>query len=74
MPTVNFNWAAGAPVGIGVDTFSARWVGKIEPQFSEAYTFYVIHDDGARLWSTVSNYSIIGTTSLQRFLIVARSH
>jgi hypothetical protein len=28
----------------------ARWQGKIEAEFSEAYTFYVTANDGVRLW------------------------
>jgi unsaturated chondroitin disaccharide hydrolase len=47
---VNFNWS-GAPIsGIGADTFSVRWTGKVTPQTSEKYTFYVNSNNGARLW------------------------
>jgi hypothetical protein len=28
----------------------ARWVGKVLPQLSESYTFYVTANDGVRLW------------------------
>jgi RHS repeat-associated protein len=50
-PTVNFNWGSGSPgSGVESDTFSVRWTGFVEPQFSETYTFYVNKDDGARLW------------------------
>ncbi len=49
--TVNFNWGRGAPAtGIGADTFSVRWTGQVQPQFSETYTFYTTSDDGVRLW------------------------
>lgn len=49
--TVNFAWASGPPApAIGVDYFSARWIGQVQPQFSEIYTFYTQTDDGARLW------------------------
>ena len=30
--------------------FSARWEGKIEPKFSEEYSFHTISNDGVRLW------------------------
>jgi hypothetical protein len=30
--------------------FSVRWYGEIEAQFSEAYTFYMRSDAGARVW------------------------
>jgi hypothetical protein len=49
--TVNFNWDTGSPsASIGVDTFSARWIGQVQPQYSETYTFFVTGDDGVRLW------------------------
>ena len=50
-PTVNFDWGSGSPApAIGADTFSARWTGQVQPQFSETYTFYTQSDDGVRLW------------------------
>lgn len=49
--TVNFNWGSGSPAAsIGADTFSARWSGQVQPQFSQTYTFYTTSDDGVRLW------------------------
>jgi hypothetical protein len=49
--TVDFDWGAGEPVpGLGADTFSVRWTGKVEPQVSGTYTFYTQSDDGVRLW------------------------
>lgn len=48
---VNFNWAAAIPgTGVAADTFSVRWTGLVEPQYSETYTFYVNSDNGRRLW------------------------
>ena len=50
-PTVDFNWGSGSPApAIGANTFSARWTGQVEAQFSGVYTFYTQSDDGARLW------------------------
>ncbi|MBM4073189.1 MAG: hypothetical protein FJ271_30340 [Planctomycetes bacterium] len=55
---INFNFGMGAPVaGIAADTFSVRWLGKIQPRFSETYTFFTTSDDGVRLW--VNNQLII---------------
>lgn len=49
--TVNFDWRLGSPAaGIGVDTFSVRWKGRIEALRSETYTFYFTSDDGVRIW------------------------
>src|SRR5262249_2600157 len=49
--TVNFDWGSGSPdPSISVDTFTARWTGSVQPQFSETYTFYTRVDDGVRLW------------------------
>jgi len=49
-PTINFNWGAASPMlGMGADNFSVRWVGQVQPEFSEDYTFYTLTDDGAAL-------------------------
>jgi glucose/arabinose dehydrogenase len=49
-PVVDFNWGRQSPAaGIGADTFSARWTGQVQPQFTGPYTFYLASDDGARL-------------------------
>jgi GH35 family endo-1,4-beta-xylanase len=50
-PNVNFNWGAGSPsTSIGAETFSARFSGQVEADFTETYTFKVTADDGARLY------------------------
>lgn len=47
----NFNWGTGSPdPAIGVDTFSARWTGKIQAMEGGTYTFRTTSDDGIRLW------------------------
>ncbi len=57
-PTVNFDWASGSPApAIAADTFSVRWTGQVQPQFSETYTFYTQSDDGVRLW--VNNVPVV---------------
>ena len=49
--TVDFDWGTGSPdADIGSDTFSVRWSGRIEPRFSEAYTFQTTTDEGVRLF------------------------
>ncbi|NOU79771.1 hypothetical protein GC101_12895 [Paenibacillus sp. LMG 31459] len=48
---LNFSWGLGSPDAlIGQDTFSVRWTGTLKPKYSESYTFYIIVDDGVRLW------------------------
>jgi hypothetical protein len=50
-PTINFNWETGSPdPRIPSDRFSIRWKGKIQPRYSETYTFHIAADDGVRLW------------------------
>ena len=50
-PNVDFNWGTGNPMaGIGNDNFTARWRGRVKPQFSETYTFKTQSDDGVRLY------------------------
>ena len=49
--SIDFNWGTGSPdASIAADTFSARWNGQIESQFTETHTFHVNANDGARLW------------------------
>lgn len=48
---VDFDWGSNSPLsGISADTFSARWQGKVQAQFTELYTFATLSDDGVRLW------------------------
>jgi hypothetical protein len=57
-PTISFDWGTGSPDPIlGADSFSARWIGQVQPRFSEAYTFYTVSDDGIRLW--VNNQLVV---------------
>jgi len=37
------------PSIIALDTFSIKWTGQVQPQFSEEYTFSVLADDGCTL-------------------------
>ena len=65
--TVDFTWGLNAPAaGIGADTFSVRWTGQVEAQFSATYTFYTQSDDGVKLWvngqQLVNNWTLHGTT------------
>jgi hypothetical protein len=49
--TVNFDFGTGSPdATVGADTFSVRWRGKVQPRFSETYSFFTTADDGVRLW------------------------
>lgn len=45
------NWGTNSPAhGVDADSFSVRWTGQIEPQFSETYTFRLVADEGVRVW------------------------
>jgi glucose/arabinose dehydrogenase len=60
--TVNFDWGNGSPdPRIGADTFSVSWNGRIQPRYSETYTFSTTSDDGVRL-------RINGQTIIDRFI------
>ena len=57
-PAVNFDWGLGTPVtAIGTGEFSIRWTGKVQPRFSETYTFSTVAEGGVRLW--VNNQLLI---------------
>jgi len=50
-PVINFDWKNGSPdSSIDTDTFSVRWIGQIQPLYTEKYTFHTISDDGIRVW------------------------
>ncbi|WP_028595630.1 PA14 domain-containing protein [Paenibacillus assamensis] len=56
--TLHFDWGANSPSPlIDVDTFSVRWTGEVQAQFSETYTFTTASNDGVRLW--VNNQLLI---------------
>jgi len=47
---VNFTWSGSPGAGITNDNFFVRWTGEVQAQYSEAYRFCTITDDGVRLW------------------------
>lgn len=48
---VHFEWGENAPSSqMPADMFGVRWLGYIEPAFSELRYFHVDSDDGFRLW------------------------
>ena len=50
-PVIDFNWLTGSPdPTMGADTYSIRWEGEVEAQYTETYTFKTVTDDGVRLW------------------------
>ncbi len=48
---INFNWDTNPPApGFGLTDYTVRWLGLVQPQFNETYTFSTTTDDGTRLW------------------------
>jgi glucose/arabinose dehydrogenase len=48
---IDFDWGGAAPIaGMNADTFSIRWRGRIQPLYSEHYTFSTVSAGGVRLW------------------------
>src|SRR5439155_5112809 len=48
---VFYDWGVGSPdPSIGLDTFSVRWTGQMQPEHTEPYNFFVYSNDGAKLW------------------------
>ena len=45
------NWGTASPgSGIDADTFSVRWTGQVQPQYTEHYTFTALSDEAVRVW------------------------
>lgn len=50
-PAVQFNWGNLSPqMALPYDSFSVRWLGYVQPLYSEDYTFYITSDNGRRVW------------------------
>lgn len=51
-PQINndFTFASPAPGIVNTENYSVRWTGKIQPLYSETYTFYSNSDDGIGVW------------------------
>jgi hypothetical protein len=48
---LNFNWAEFSPAAVvGVNNFSARWTGKVQPLYTGTYTFYITSANCRRVW------------------------
>jgi autotransporter-associated beta strand protein len=48
---INFDWAGNSPAsGMGADTFSVRWSGKLLVPETADYTFSTLNSDGVRLF------------------------
>lgn len=63
-PKVDFAWRARSPGGgLGADTFSVRWTGRIQATFSETHNIIVRSDEGVRLW--IDNNLVIDKWQVQ---------
>jgi hypothetical protein len=50
-PIIDFNWTSTPPAAsIGLTNFVARWIGSVQPEYSETYTFSTDTDSGVRLY------------------------
>ena len=49
-PVIDFVWTNGTSPDLSNGTYTVRWTGQVQPQFSEPYVFAVTSDDGCRLW------------------------
>jgi YD repeat-containing protein len=48
--SLDFNWDAGAPNGVELDYFTARWTGYVTVPAAGSYCFGTFADDGTRVW------------------------
>src|SRR6185436_12185536 len=65
--TVNLDSGTGSPVaGIGADTFSVRWTGRVRAKVTGTHTFWTQTDDGVRLFvngvQLIDDWTDHGTT------------
>ncbi len=74
-PVVDFVWGPTNTPNLSNGLYSVRWVGQVQPQYSETYFFDVNSDDGCKLWVNdqliINNWvkqnavDMIGTITLQ---------
>lgn len=65
--TIDFDWTSTTPDSsiTNSSSFSVRWVGKIQPEFTNDYTFYLYHNDSASLW--INNCLLIDKRRTQAY-------
>lgn len=50
-PEINFNWGFKPPApNIDKYSYSVRWTGQVQPEYTGKYTFYACAGNGVRLW------------------------
>ena len=49
-PVIDFNWTNGTSPNLSNGFYSVRWLGQVQPQYSETYYFVANTDDGVKLW------------------------
>lgn len=50
-PNVDFDWTGVSPAArVQTYAYSVRWTGRIEPRFTEKYTFSAASDGALRVW------------------------
>jgi len=48
---INFDWAEFSPAAaVNANLFAARWTGKVQPLYTGTYIFYILADNGRRVW------------------------
>jgi alpha-L-fucosidase len=75
-PAVDFDWVRNSPgAPIAEDRFTARWVGYVEPAYSERYLFEAEADDGIRVWIAdtlvLDRWDASGTDAVSRSIGLA---
>ncbi len=50
-PQIDFVWTGSTPgTGINATYYTVRWMGQVQPEYSETYFFDTSTDDGVKLW------------------------
>ena len=74
-PAVSFAWGTASGPFTNSGYYHVRWVGQVQPQYSETYYFVVTNSDGCKLWvndqlivddwKTQSAVGTVGSIALQ---------
>ena len=49
-PVIDFTWTNGTAPNLSNGLYCVRWLGQVQPQYSETYYFVANTDDGVKLW------------------------
>ncbi|MEX0642735.1 MAG: lamin tail domain-containing protein [Pirellulales bacterium] len=68
-PIIDFTWSTTPDdPRVGPERFSVRWLGKIQAELTQNYTFRTTTSDGIRLWLDLNNDGVFNDDTSERII------